>query len=402
MPRRTHHLTPQLIIPVAPADIPVVSMPVGGFPLLRRTVLTAQHAGFTGITIIATAGSFLPDGIMAGVPVNMTSTADITEGDVRGPALILSPLGLPNLEFFKHVAEVRDIGARSFGAEPVALLTKLENSHDLVAAMYQIASGAQVPVRLAQSVKAVPDVQIGGYAQVHDAEDIRQAEKHLLAGLTKATDGYLARLINRRVSLAVTRRLMRYPVTPNHMTLVSTAIGLAAAPCFLSTEYGLQLAGALLFLLHSMLDGCDGELARLKFMASRLGGTLDFWSDNLVHMAVFACMGIGWGLASAVPWPFLLAAGAVGGTLLSAALVYAHSMRGRRKAGPLYTSVSTLANKSQLARLADTLSRRDFIYLVLLLALFGKAHWFVLAAGIGTPLFAVLLVTISRSDKRHA
>jgi len=402
MARRTHHLTPHLIIPVAPADVTVASMPVGGLPLLRRTVLTAQHAGFTGITIVTTAGSFLPDDIVAGVPVNMTSIADIAAGDVCGPVLILSPLALPRPEFFIHVVEVRDIEAHTFGTEPVAVLAEFENNRALTAAMQQVTSGTQVPARLACLLKAVPDEQAGGYVQIRSAEDLRQVEKHMLAGLTKATDGYLARLINRRVSLAVTRRLMRYPVTPNHMTLVSTAIGLAAAPCFLSAAYGLQLAGALLFLLHSMLDGCDGELARLKFMASRLGGTLDFWSDNLVHMAVFACLGIGWGLASASPWPLLLAAGAAGGTLVSAALVYAHSMRGREKAGPLYTSVSMSANKSRLARLADALSRRDFIYLVLLLALFGKAYWFVLAAGIGAPLFAVLLVMISRSDKRHA
>ena len=28
------------------------------------------------------------------------------------------------------------------------------------------------------------------------------------------------------------------------------------------------------------LDGCDGELARLKFKESRWGGLLDFWGDN--------------------------------------------------------------------------------------------------------------------------
>jgi len=401
MPRLTQYLTPHLMIPVAPADIPGVFVSVAGLPLLRRIVLTAQHAGFADITIVSVAGSALPDDIVTGTSARITPAPDIPADDVCGPVLILSPLAMPQPDFFRRVAEVRDIEAHAFGAEPVAVLTEFENGRALKTAMHQVTSGAQVPVRMARSIGAVTDEYAGGYVLIRDKDEMRQAENGLLACLTKDTDGYLARLINRRVSLAVTRQLMRYPVTPNHMTLVSVVIGLAAAPCFLSTAYGMQVAGALLFLLHSMLDGCDGELARLKFMTSRLGGELDFWSDNLVHLAVFTCMGIGWGLASAAVWPFLLAAGAAGGTLASASLVYMHSMRGRGKAGPLYTSVSTSAKKTRLARLADTLSRRDFIYLVLLLALFGKAHWFVLAAGIGAPLFALLLTAIAYSDSRH-
>ena len=49
------------------------------------------------------------------------------------------------------------------------------------------------------------------------------------------------------------------------------AIGLLGALAFLSPAPAFQLAGALLFLTHSILDGCDGELARLKFLESPLG-----------------------------------------------------------------------------------------------------------------------------------
>ena len=65
----------------------------------------------------------------------------------------------------------------------------------------------------------------------------------------------------------------------------------------------MQTIGALLFLAHSILDGCDGELARLKFQQSRWGGVLDFWGDNVVHTVIFGCMGIGWSLAADSLWP---------------------------------------------------------------------------------------------------
>src|SRR2546429_9887154 len=92
------------------------------------------------------------------------------------------------------------------------------------------------------------------------------------------------------ISLAPTRLLASTSVTPYMMTLTSVAVGLAGAPFFLGEAPALQLTGAMLFLAHSVLDGCDGELARLKFQQSRRGAILDFWGDNTVHVAVFICM----------------------------------------------------------------------------------------------------------------
>ena len=69
----------------------------------------------------------------------------------------------------------------------------------------------------------------------------------------------------------MTRRLATTGITPNAMTLVTAALGLTAAWLFASPALARQIAGGVLFLLHSILDGCDGELARLKFQESRLG-----------------------------------------------------------------------------------------------------------------------------------
>ena len=160
----------------------------------------------------------------------------------------------------------------------------------------------------------------------------------------------------------MTRRLAATRMTPNAMTAVSVAIGLAGAAFFLSGEARFQFAGALLFLLHSILDGCDGELARLKFQESRLGGVLDFWGDNVVHCAVFACLAVGWSRDAADPRPLIAGALAVAGTLLSAGFVARHAL-GNAGGGPQFTSVTRRA-QTRLSRIADMLARRDFIYLV--------------------------------------
>jgi phosphatidylglycerophosphate synthase len=234
--------------------------------------------------------------------------------------------------------------------------------------------------------------------------DRPRAETLLLRGLIKDTEGFMSRHFDRKISLAVSRVVARTSITPDQMTIFATAIGVAAAPFFVTDRPSVQWIGGALFLLHSILDGCDGELARLKFQESRRGGLLDFWGDNLVHVCVFAAMGLGLARTVGASWPLWCGASAVLFTAASAWFVYARTMRGP-KSGPLYTSV-TRGRPTLASRIADALSRRDFIYLVLILSLFGKADWFVALSAAAVPAYFLVLVGIAlsegRSVERHA
>jgi phosphatidylglycerophosphate synthase len=225
----------------------------------------------------------------------------------------------------------------------------------------------------------------GGFA-LGGAADVPAAETWLLRSLIKANEGFMSRNFERRVSLAITRWLVRTPVTPNAMTLFSVAIGLAAAPFFLSSAPALQVTGALLFLTHSILDGCDGELARLKFLESPVGAVLDFWGDNVVHAAIFSGIAIGWALSADSVWPVLIGAVAVVGTVIVASTVWRRDV--------LAWDVDEHA--SLPARLVATGVHRDFIYVILGLAAFGKAGWFIIVTAVGAPLFLGVLMWASR------
>jgi phosphatidylglycerophosphate synthase len=239
-----------------------------------------------------------------------------------------------------------------------------------------------------------------GGVTVESPSDHRRAERHLLASLVKDTEGFMSRRFERKISLAISRRLAGTSVTPNAMTLISIAIGLVGSVFFLRTTPRSEMIGAVLFLLHSIVDGCDGELARLRFQESRWGGLLDFWGDNVVHAAVFSAMAVGWSRHIGEPWPLALGASAVLGTFASAYFVFRRTM-GRDKAeGPLYTSVAK-EGETLLSRVADALSRRDFIYLVLILSAFGKAHWFLVLAAVGAPAFFLVLTAIASAERRR-
>jgi hypothetical protein len=79
----------------------------------------------------------------------------------------------------------------------------------------------------------------------------------------------------------------------------------------------------------------------------------------------------------------------------SAGFVYWRLMRFKDGGDPLFTSVSASPERP-LSRLLDAASRRDFIYLVILLALFGRSNWFLALAGIGAPIYFFLVLLAAR------
>lgn len=217
---------------------------------------------------------------------------------------------------------------------------------------------------------------------------------------TKSTDGFMAKHFDRKISLAVTKRLLDTFVTPNMMTFISVAIGLAGAALL---AFGQELPGALLIWLHSTLDGCDGELARLKFMESPLGGILDFWGDNVVHAALFVGLGLGLSRAQGMALPLVLGVVAALSATASAGLAFAHSRRkaaARGGAGPFFSGVADVSGaataEKRLAAVEDALAQRDFVYLLVALAAFGRLEWFLWASAVGSPLFLVVLLWLQR------
>lgn len=80
---------------------------------------------------------------------------------------------------------------------------------------------------------------------------------------------------------------------PNHLTLVSLAIGLSAAWFFWRGDRWDLFAGGLLAYLSFVFDYTDGQLARWTGRVSPLGGWLDQVSDRIKEFAMIG--GLAWG-----------------------------------------------------------------------------------------------------------
>lgn len=140
------------------------------------------------------------------------------------------------------------------------------------------------------------DVDDAWWHPVRDLAERKQAERVLIRSLRKSVDGVIARHVNRRFSLAATRLLMNTAVRPNHVTAFSLFVSIlaaVAAAAATALEPGWLVVGAVLWQLASMLDGIDGELARLKFQGSRLGEWFDTLTDDIGKFVFFTGSGIG-------------------------------------------------------------------------------------------------------------
>lgn len=123
---------------------------------------------------------------------------------------------------------------------------------------------------------------------VTDRKSKNQIEKILIQSLTKPTDGWVSRNLNRPISTLVSRVLAHTSITPNQFTIFTGFIGLATGYFLALGGYWYYLIGGFLFHLTSILDGVDGELARLKFKSSPFGQWLDTLVDNLSYLAALA------------------------------------------------------------------------------------------------------------------
>ncbi|NWJ57058.1 NTP transferase domain-containing protein [Marine Group I thaumarchaeote] len=132
------------------------------------------------------------------------------------------------------------------------------------------------------------------WIDVDDKTDRRNAEMLICNKLKKDTDGPVSRILNRPISLRISKLLLKTGITPNQISVLSTVIGLVGASFFFSGEYFYLILGGILIHIHSIVDGCDGEVARLKLRQTKYGGWLDAVLDRYVDAAIIFGLAYGY------------------------------------------------------------------------------------------------------------
>lgn len=120
-------------------------------------------------------------------------------------------------------------------------------------------------------------------------DDRAAAERWVLRRTAKKGDGIVSRRINRPMSQAVSRYLLRIDgIRPWHMTVVTAAIAVAMmGALMMDWGYGALILAGLLFHLASVIDGVDGEIARATYRSSVAGATLDTSVDMATNLSFY-------------------------------------------------------------------------------------------------------------------
>lgn len=394
-----------IIFPHDEGDQQRLTHSILGLPVIVRMIRIAQKAGAASVSLLSDEPVASAIEAVVRKAGGTTDSFEHLKERLRNnePVLFLYPSGFPEINFLEKLVE-----RAKTKNEILIYKTVLQQPRIAWVPNARLNSISSITPLLA-SLESNPESSIRPMGESHwlsieSPQDIMETEQKLLKSLIKPTEGFMSRHFERKISLAITQKLTDTPLTPNQISLISIGIGLIGALGFASTERVWHVTGALLFLFHSIADGCDGEIARLKYLSSRLGAWLDFLGDNVVHCAVFSCMAVGLyrnGLIHTAWWGGGLA---VFGTVASASFVFYKTMRTVEGS---YTSIlkggEALEKKTQsLSKVMDAASRRDFIYLVVLAAIFGKIHWFLWLTAIGSNIFAIMVIYIYWRSKRKA
>lgn len=221
--------------------------------------------------------------------------------------------------------------------------------------------------------------------RVSTRKDFRIQSETLLQASGLSNDSLLDRLITRKISRQLTRLFLLTPLSPNQITGIAMIMGLAGAACFWSGGYEAGVAGALLVLVSAWIDCTDGEVARLRFQESPLGGILDIWADNLVHAAAFFSMGMGLYFSTENGIYKILGTLAVFGSLTSFALLHSSVIESKKRA-------ADDPAEGQEASLVDRMANRDFLYFLFALSLIDQLQIFLALTAVGSNVFALWLV----------
>ena len=326
------------------------SLEIAGLTVLDRLVVTVHRAGCAPIYLTGESPPALPRAEALGI--------DITHEPA--PHSHDAPLLIDDSVF----VDVRD----------------LEN---VIAQRGQLVSANGLPLPVRMTVEHPKPVVAGPAAMlVVDASSAAEADRKLWASLTSTADGLVDRFLNRPIGRPLSKLLVRTPISPNQVSIVSILIGVASAWFFARGNF---VTGALVFQLCAIIDCVDGDLARALFKQSRLGKWLDLGGDQVVHFSVFA--GIGVGVARLDPSVPALALGASAalGVLLCFTVIVRALRQPAAQRGPL------------LNKLLDATANRDFSVLLLALAIFGRMDLFLWMAGIGIHIFWIALIALLSS-----
>lgn len=317
----------------------------------------------------------------AGVPV-LGDKAGAQALDPRRPILALDAEAFPDQGGLRAFAASvsGEAARRSLGGRTAAALTARGEA---------LGAGRRAAEEVHRLVLLEPGPEAAGDFLDARGPAADESARALYSRLGNPKDGYIAKF-DRALSIRLSRLMLPFPISPNQVTTASLLLGFLGAWWLAAASAKTQFAGAWMLWLCALLDGCDGEIARLKHQSSPSGAAYDLWADHFAHLATFVALPVG--VARLHPGQDWLVPGVllVTGFLACGWSVWWLVLRvPEEERGPLALTIERIAS-------------RDYIYLILALTAIGRLDWFVWTAAVGSHLFNAWLWWASSAARKAA
>lgn len=271
--------------------------------------------------------------------------------------------------------------------EPIAITGLFNENRNSDGIYLLLPSDVENYLRFGSLKKEVTPVHLSGpwffRKRIKYSESTQSIEKGILDEHKLHYHQFMDIWVNSIFSIKISSLLVKTFLTPNQITILGLFIGLASGILFAQGNYWNTLIGGVLLSITAILDCCDGDVARLKFMESDFGENLDTACDNIINIFIF--IGIMLGVArydgliqALIPFALLM----FGGGWIFYLIYFPKGGKGSYFTNtPMYNIIQILAS-------------RNFIYVILLFCIFNKLNWFLWIAGIGSIVFGFFIYRV--------
>jgi CDP-L-myo-inositol myo-inositolphosphotransferase len=167
-----------------------------------------------------------------------------------------------------------------------------DHQDDAAAAGDHSLAGAVSRLASVRPFTIVPLPQVCWWQDIDTPSDLSAARRRLRSSLVKSGDGPVSRYLNRPISTRISVAVASLRPAPDLLSVLAAMVGVLSGWLL---SVGAGIAGGLLVHATSVLDGVDGESARLQMRASPRGAMLDGVLDRIADAAILAGLGI-WAL----------------------------------------------------------------------------------------------------------
>lgn len=400
------HATTLALIEDPESDL-VVSDHLGGLPVGERILRSARRAGYRRVLVWAPRQSLSWTRLAGrlGRSLDFTATSDAARWcvelkslDSAAPITVVAPGVCPAPQVLEAAREALPVDPQVFTTSSAD--SGLPSTGVFRALPESLSAPASLATQLTHAARrtsvARDPAQLS--LRISSRDELAATERRLRASIIKPTDGVLARF-NRRISIPVSVALIRWTRLSAHvMSVFIIVLGFYAGWLFSRGDYVTGIVAALVSLGASILDGCDGELARLQYTESAFGCWLDTFGDYTYYLAIFTGLTIG--LVRYTGWSGFWW---VGGTLLAGSLItfaLLIFLRGRitegrperlRSAASEHFATSGKSWTRIAKELSTVATRATMPYGIVVLAIFDQLPALLVLAAIGAQVYWISL-----------